>query len=211
VDDHPLVCFGLKQELEADGYICVGDANNQAKALRLLEEKLPDLVILDLKLQWGDGLELLKQIVSKYPSTRVLVLSSYRQEVYGLRTLRAGAAGYLMKNEASEYLHEAVATVLRRQLFVPPSFQSILLQVSSGKPSIFPPSAATAIAELSDRELEILSALGAGLSIKQVADKLELSPKTVESHKDRIRKKFDLPDGESLIRFAMGWLERAMV
>jgi two-component system invasion response regulator UvrY len=123
VDDHALLRTSIKHLIESRGYRVCGEAANGAEALDLLQQTRPDVVLLDLRLQNEDGLALLKEIIAQCPLTKVLVISSHKQETYAIRALQAGALGYLMKHEATELVLQALESVAKGRCFVPPSFE----------------------------------------------------------------------------------------
>lgn len=203
VDDHPLVREGLaarigsRPELE----VC-GEAADVDEALRLLDLTRPELMIVDLSLRTGHGLDLIKKASQRDPPPRMLVLSAHDESLFAARALRAGALGYVNKQEAHKDVLEAIATVLRGERFVSEKLMRRLVgnAIATGT------SKATGIESLSDRELEIFELIGRGKSTRNVADELKLSIHTIETHRENIRAKLSLRNGTELARAAVQWV-----
>jgi DNA-binding NarL/FixJ family response regulator len=201
VDDHPIVQQALADMLnhEKELEVC-GTTKNARTALDQIEKLRPDLVILDLVLQGANGIELLKDIRVRYPKQLVLMLSMHDESVYAFRALRAGAAGYIMKAEATEKLLGAIRQVLQGGVYLSEKMQKRVLgrmgvnQVEEpGQP----------LDQLSDRELEVLRLLGQAMSTRQIAEELHLSVKTIESHRAHLKQKLNLKTGADLIQYAL--------
>jgi DNA-binding NarL/FixJ family response regulator len=204
VDDHPLLREGVVQLIsrQADMESC-GEAATAAAAIIAIREQQPDLVLLDLRLGQDDGLELIKRLRVEAPKLRILVLSQFDEKVYALRALRAGAHGYVMKQEASQRTVSAIREVLSGQLAVSLAIHTLALrQVIDDKPGAH---SSTAADRLSDRELQVLNSLGSGLSTREIASRLNLSVKTVETYRENLKAKLDLADAKALINFACQW------
>jgi DNA-binding NarL/FixJ family response regulator len=201
VDDHPIVRQGLMQLInsEADLTVC-GQGEEAYQSLRAIREARPDLVLVDISLKDSDGIELLKELKAQVPELPVLVLSMHDEKLYAERALRAGALGYIMKQEVSDRLLTAVRTVLSGKVYVSESMSAMLVQKMVG-------GKATAeklpMDRLTDRELEVYRMIGEGLSIKEIAEKLFLSAKTVEAHREHIKDKLNLKSSAELLRFAV--------
>jgi len=201
VDDHPIVRQGLMQLInsEADLTVC-GQGEEAYQSLRAIREARPDLVLVDISLKDSDGIELLKELKAQVPELPVLVLSMHDEKLYAERALRAGAHGYIMKQEVSDRLLTAVRTVLSGKVYVSESMSAMLVQKMVG-------GKATAeklpMDRLTDRELEVFRMIGEGLSIKEIAEKLFLSAKTVEAHREHIKDKLNLKSSAELLRFAV--------
>jgi DNA-binding NarL/FixJ family response regulator len=201
VDDHPIVQQALADMLnhETDLEVC-GITKDARSALDLIHKFHPDLVILDLALRGANGIELLKDIRVHYPKQLVLMLSMHDESVYALRALRAGAAGYIMKAEATEKLLGAIRLVLEGGVYLSERMQKQVLG-RMGSSNVEQPS--HPLDHLSDRELEVLRLLGQALSTRQIANELHLSVKTIESHRAHLKEKLNLKTGVDLIQYAL--------
>jgi DNA-binding NarL/FixJ family response regulator len=203
VDDHPIVLRGLEDLLaqEPDIEVC-GGAGNVADALRQIEASRPDLAVVDVALHESSGIELLVEINARFPAVKTIVWSMYDEDVFAERALRAGAMGYVNKREpVGEVLH-AIRQVLRGEMYASPKVTNALLRrVGGGAPLGTDP-----IQTLSDRELQVFQMLGHGMSVKEIAAKLELSPKTVDSHRENIKNKLDVRHATELNRRAVQWV-----
>jgi DNA-binding NarL/FixJ family response regulator len=204
VDDHPIVRDGLAQLINQSGDLTVcGEAGDPAEALQAIDGARPDLAILDLSLKGGDGLELIKQIRARWPKLPILVLSMHSEDLFAERVLRAGARGYIMKQEATRSVLGAIRKVLAGDVYLSSEIQSHLLRRcvgSAGEQARLP------IDTLSDRELTVLELIGRGLSTRAIARELKLSVKTVESYRDHIKKKLNLSSSTQLIHYAVRWM-----
>ncbi len=200
VDDHPIVRRGLVQLIshEADLEIC-GEAEDAQTALRAIKEAKPDMVLLDVSLKESDGLELAKELRVHVPDLPILMLSMHDETLYTERALRAGARGYLMKEEAPQTLLLAVRKVLSGGVYVSEKMSANLLQgMARGKRA----GVELPMDRLTDRELEIFHLIGGGITVKQIAEKLFLSVKTIESHREHIKEKLNIKTSAELLRFA---------
>ncbi|MBE3096482.1 MAG: response regulator transcription factor [Planctomycetes bacterium] len=206
VDDHPIVRQGLVQMLghEPDMEAC-GEAESAAEALKAIAAAAPDAAIVDLSLKDSSGLELLKDIRVRYPRLPVLVLSVYDESMYAERALRAGAKGYMMKEEAAEKVVTAIRRILAGQIYLSEAMASRLLHVLvDGRPD-----AGLSPAErLSDRELEVFQLIGQGFGNTEIARRLHLSPKTVETYRGHIKEKLNLSGATELLQHAIQWAQR---
>jgi len=203
VDDQPIFREGLTQLInrQPDMLVC-GDVGNAASAAQVLETRHPDLVLLDLRLGNGDVFELIKGWKSRFPDLRVLILSAHDEALYAERVLRAGAAGYVMKAESSEDTIAAIRAVLAGEMYVSRKIASrLLLHLIQSKPVVRD----ARIEALSDRELQVFWMLGGGLGSREIADKLRLSIKTIETYRENIKHKLALRNAAELIRFATQW------
>jgi DNA-binding NarL/FixJ family response regulator len=203
VEDHPMFRKAVVDWLKAEpGVEVVGEASSARMALAELREKSADAAVLDISLEGTDGLELIKHLRSEHPDLRILVLSMHDEEAYALRALRAGAQGYVMKRESGETFIAALHQVLRGEVYVSPGFGKKLIyravQASFGD-------GGDPLAKISDRELEVLRLLGEGRSTREIAEQLNLSIKTVESHRLNLRDKLNLKNSAELVRFAIEW------
>jgi DNA-binding NarL/FixJ family response regulator len=205
VDDHALVRLGMRQLLngEPDLHVC-GEAEDLRGALEKLETTPTDLVLLDLSLRTGDGLDALKQLRARSPEQRILVLTTHDEKVYGERVIRAGAAGYIMKATPAEDVLNAIRTALRGELAVSPALAAALLNtVVLGRPGAQSP-----LDNLSDRELEIFKLIGQGQNTRDIATSLGISAKTVETHQFNLRTKLGIASTHQLRHLAFTWHSR---
>jgi|SRR4029077_8726988 DNA-binding NarL/FixJ family response regulator len=203
VDDHPIVRQGLALLInqEADLVVC-GEAEEGRSVPDALARLQPDVLVLDISLPGPDGIELLKQIRLTDPALPILVLSMHDESVYAERALRAGANGYIMKQEATERVLVALRRILRHEVYVSDRFANeVLHQIVAGPTKARPAS----VASLSDRELEVFCLIGDGYATRQIADALHLSVKTVESYQAHIKEKLALPSGRALMQRAIEW------
>ena len=201
VDDHPLVREGLGRLInDQPDLIVAGEADGPPAALHLAAASPPDLVVLDLTLAGGDGLELCKQLHDLYPKLPVLIVSMHDEQLYAERALRSGAAGYVMKQEPQELVMEAIRQTLAGETWLSKNMASRLLKTLRGAP---PSEAASPLQRLTNRELEIFRLVGHGLSVRAIADQLFLSPKTVEAHKEHIKEKLQLQSNNELLKYAI--------
>lgn len=203
VDDHPIVREGLSLMMnrEPDMVVC-GEAEEATRALQVITSTKPDFLVVDISLAGPDGLDLLKSIRVRYPSMPVLILSMHDEAIYAERALRAGANGYIMKQEATERVLVAVRQILANKVYVSDRIANRMLQRyvkgyvgEKGSP----------IAELSDRELEVFRLIGEGHSTRRIAEQLHLSVKTVESYQAHIKEKLALKSGRELVQRAIQW------
>lgn len=191
---------GLRRLLEAEADLIVGgEAGTAKQALAMIAADQPELVLIDIALPGSDGIELIKTLRVRFPSLLMLVLSMHDEALYAERVLRAGAKGYVMKSSSSEQLMQAVRKVLAGEVYVSPALSSRMLQsMVKGKSEVL-----GALSRLSDRELEIVHLIGQGLSTSEIAARLGISSKTVESHRGNIRSKLSLKSGAELARFSI--------
>jgi DNA-binding NarL/FixJ family response regulator len=204
-DDHPVLREGVMQLINRQpGLACCGEAATPQATLELVESQHPDLLLLDLRLGNSDGLDLIKSLRSRFPGTLVLVFSQFEEDIYAERVLRAGAAGYLMKREASEELISAIRTALDGDLYVSRKMAVLVMRRVLSSQS---PVQKTAIDRLSDRELQVFQMLGAGLRIKQIAAEIGLSSKTIETYRENLKHKLGLDCASELVAYAVQWLQ----
>ena len=201
VDDHPLVRTGLRQLIcEQPGWDVCEDAESMIEALQIVRASQPHLVLVDISLRDASGIELIKEIKVCSPSTKMLVLSNHDESLYAERALRAGASGYVGKHEASEKLVDAIQQVLSGKVYLSSHMTDRMLsRALGGEPDVERP----LIETLTDRELEVFELIGRGLTTRQVAGKLHLSPKTVESYRESIKGKLHLSNSTELMREAV--------
>lgn len=203
VDDHPTLRRGLMALLEDEpDFVVVGEAEEADQALRMVEQLDPDVMLVDLSLKQGTGLELIEQVKAKNRGVKMLVASMHDESLYAERALRAGAMGYINKQETIDKLVDAVRQILRGQIYLSDRMtERVLHRVSDGEKLDDDP-----IHRLSNRELEVFQLIGAGLTTKQIAEKLTLSPKTVETHREKIKTKLSLKNGAEVNLHAIQWV-----
>jgi DNA-binding NarL/FixJ family response regulator len=202
VDDHPIVRQGLALLInqEVDLMVC-GQAEEMHSALRAIQSNRPDILIVDISLNGPDGLELLKNIRLTSPRLPVLILSMHDESIYAERALRAGANGYIMKQEATEKVLVAIRRILSGEIYVSDRIANSMLQhYVRGNPT-----GHSSIADLTDRELEVFRLIGEGQGTRQIAEALHLSVKTVESYQAHIKEKLSLRSARELVQHAVQW------
>jgi DNA-binding NarL/FixJ family response regulator len=203
VDDHPIVRQGLRRliEQEEDLSVC-GEAETTRDARAAIKDLNPDAVIVDISLKQGDGIELVRDTRAHHPALPLLVLSMHDEAIYAERMLSAGANGYIMKQAASDQFLIALRRVLDRGIYVSEAVgNSMIRKFAAGGSYI----STNPIDRLSNRELQILHMIGRGLSTREAAGALNLSVKTVESHRQRIKRKLNLTTGAQLVQYAVNW------
>ncbi len=205
VDDHPLMRKGLALSLNAEIDLTVcGQAASAEEALDALEELDPDLAIVDISLPGMGGLELIKHLQALRPEMWTLVVSRHDEALYAERAIRAGARGYVMKLEAGERIVKAVRRVLAGGIYVSEEInERLLLGLAAGRPKM----AESPLELLSDRELEVFELTGRGRGTREIAERLYLSVKTVESYRARIKDKLNLKTAAELMQHAVQWVE----
>ena len=203
VDDHPIVRQGLTLLInqEADLTVC-GEAEEMHSALSAIQATRPDILIVDISLNGPDGLELLKNIRILSPRLPVLILSMHDESIYAERALRAGANGYIMKQEATEKVLVALRRILSGEIYVSDRIANSMLRhyVRGAGPSEH-----SSISDLTDRELEVFRLIGEGQGTRQIAEALHLSVKTVESYQAHIKEKLSLRSARELVQYAVQW------
>ena len=208
VEDHPVLCDGLKQLIGSQPDLdCVGVADDISSAKPLVEECKPNLMVLDLRLKAGDALDFIKTLRVEYPEVKVLVLSQYDELIFAERALRAGATGYIMKENTTDEVLRAVRKVLAGQLYFSERVAAAVVQrVLREKPI----ATREGIERLSDREMQVFQLLGAAYSPREIAAQFRLSRKTVETHCEKIKHKLSLQTAAELKRFARQWAAKNM-
>jgi DNA-binding NarL/FixJ family response regulator len=203
VDDHPIVRQGLRQVIDAESGLSVCcEAESPPEALGQMAKLAPDLVLVDLRLGNSDGLDLIKSIRSTLPATKILVLTMHAESFYAERALRAGADGFLTKQEASENVVGAIRKLLAGEMFVSDRISPKLLRkliTGDGRK-------ADPVERLSDRELQVFRLIGEGLASQEIADALSLSVKTIETYRAHIKEKLELEDARRLVQTAIRWV-----
>jgi len=204
IDDHPSTRAGLitRVAMEPDLEV-VGEASEVDEAIRLIEKIQPDLAVIDISLKTSSGIDLVKMVKERYPRVKMLVWSMYEESLYAERALRAGAMGYISKQHVTDKIIEAIRTILRGELFLSKELSAKMLhRVIAGKELV----AASPVDGLSDRELETFRLIGQGMSTREIAKAMSLSPKTIETYRARIKEKLELNDMASLTREATQWV-----
>jgi DNA-binding NarL/FixJ family response regulator len=205
VDDHPLVREGLANLIhqQPDMEVC-GEAASEPQALQLIGGSGPDVAVVDISLENGSGLELIKNIKAMHPTVAMLALSMHDESLYAERALRAGARGYLMKREAAKKVIQGIRAVLGGQLFVSEKITALMAEkFVEGRTA-----PASPVDQLSDRELEVFQLLGRGQTTRQIADHLHVGFKTVQAYCARIKEKLQLANATELLRAAMQWNDK---
>ena len=205
VDDHPVVRQGLGQLLVmAPDMDCCGEAGSAQEAMKRLEAAKADVAVVDLSLRDSSGLELVKDLHARQPGLPVVVLSIHDEGLYAERVLRAGARGYVMKDEAEETILVAIRRVAAGGIHLSDRMSGRLLTKFVDGSS---ESAGGALGRLSDRELEVYDLIGRGVTTREIAGRLNLSIKTVEAHRENIKKKLKLGDAVELLQHAFRWVQ----
>jgi DNA-binding NarL/FixJ family response regulator len=204
VDDHPIVRQGLRLMIdeEPDLKVC-GEAQSEREARVAIRDLEPDVVIVDISLAQGDGLELVRDVHAHHPDLPMLVLSMHDELIYAERLLAVGASGYIMKHAASDQLLVALRRVLSGERYVSESLAENLGRMRGGAESRA--ASDDPIERLSNRELQVLSLIGRGQSSREAADRLGLSIKTVETHRQGLKRKLNLATNAQLLQYAINW------
>lgn len=204
VDDHPVFRQGLADLINQEQDLLVCDqAEDGPQALKAIRALRPDMVVVDITLKETSGLELIKDLKVHYPNLPVLTLSMHEESLYAERTLRAGAKGYITKREASDRVIAAIRKVLSGGVYISNGMAAKLVSrlIGSG-----PEAGASATDRLSDRELEVFRLIGQGHGSLQIAEKLCLSVKTIETYRAHIKEKLNLANAAELRRYAIQWV-----
>jgi DNA-binding NarL/FixJ family response regulator len=204
VDDHPIVRHGLRRMIEAapDLVVC-GEAETESGAREAIRLLRPDVVTVDLTLGHGDGLELVRDVAAHHPELPMLVLSMHEESIYAERLIAAGALGYIMKQAASDQLLVALRRVLAGQIYLSESLTRALRDRAEA-PEVA--GVADPLTRLSNRELQVLGKIGRGLSSREIAAELVLSVKTVESHRQSVKRKLNLATNAQLLQYAVNFV-----
>lgn len=203
VDDHPIVREGLTAVInrERDLEVC-GQAGGLSQAMKIYQQEHPDIVVADVSLEDGNGLELVKELVAQDPGAKVLMQSMHEESLYAERSLRAGARGYVNKEEVPEQIINAIRLVLRGRVYLSSRMTDRLLNRSvRGSDADRSP-----IESLSDRELEVFEQIGRGMTTRRIAENLYLSPKTIETYRENIKAKLSLRNATELTQHAVQWV-----
>ena len=205
VDDHPAVreALAIRIGRQGDLEVC-GEAAAMGEALRLVAETQPDIAVVDISLKTGNGIDLIKRIRDRNDHVRMLVWSMHSEALYAERALRAGALGYVNKDQATDRIIEAIRRVLEGKVYLSEAMAQRMLQraVGGARDEV----TRSPLDVLADRELEVFRLIGGGVKTAEIAERLHLSVKTVETYRDRIRQKLCLSDGTKLAHYATQWV-----
>jgi DNA-binding NarL/FixJ family response regulator len=203
VDDHPLIREGLAAQIANDRKLALcGEAEGVEEAISSIAGSRPDLVIVDISLRNGSGLDLVKRLKAISPSLLILVWSMHAESLYAERSLRAGARGYVNKAESAGQIMDAIRTVLQGRVYLSAEISERLMGQVMGSPG----KQALGVARLTDRELEAFELLGHGLTTQQIAARMRVSFKTVETFRARIKEKLGLTNATELVQHATQWV-----
>jgi DNA-binding NarL/FixJ family response regulator len=205
VDDHPVFRQGLVALIRSDDrYEVCAEAGTAAETLMALEKAVPDIALIDISLVGQNGLDLVKTLKAAHPEILVLIISMHDEVIYAERALKAGARGYVMKQEAASVMLDAIKTVLSGKIYVSATMRDRLLETMfSARDEAESPS----VERLSDRELEVLEHMGQGYGAAEIAKMLNLSVKTVNAYRDHIKDKLHIDGAGDLRRFAVKWVQ----
>ena len=204
VDDHPVVRRGVGQFLNSrDGYIVCGEAGDANTAIEDINDKRPDVVLVDINLKGTSGIDLIKAIRSRYAGVKVLVLSMHEENEYIERAMRAGAKGYVLKNDNEELVLDAITHVMNNKIFLSANIKDKMLESmiwhgAGGREK--------SVALLTDREFEIFELIGKGSNTREIASALSLSASTVGTYRERIKSKLNIITPNELVKFAVQWV-----
>jgi len=205
VDDQPVMRWGIAQLIEqvSDLAVC-GEAEDAQGALKAIEKLKPEIAIVDISLKDGSGIELIKDMANRWPRLAVLVLSIHDELFYAERVLRAGARAYVTKREPAEKILEAIRRIIEGNIYVSESLASRMLRTFvAGKPE----ANGFFVDRLSDRQFQIFELIGQGLQTREIAKRLHLSIKTIDSHRENIKEKLNLDSAQDLLKFAIQWVQ----
>jgi DNA-binding NarL/FixJ family response regulator len=205
VDDHPMVRERLAEVIkrEPDLSVC-GEAEDRFEALKLIGSQRPHLAIVDLTLKRSHGIELIKDITNQYPEVAVLVVSMHDEMLHAERVIRAGARGYITKQEATRKIMQAIRTVLKGEVYLS---EKMAAQIAAGAVGSARTKGSLSMATLSDRELLVFEMIGKGHGTRQIAEQLHLDMRTIETYRARIKEKLNLKDANELLQYAIRWTQ----
>ncbi|MBN1699099.1 MAG: response regulator transcription factor [Spirochaetales bacterium] len=203
IDRQPVVRKGLSTIItEVRGFDICGDCSDTKNVYESIEKLNPDIIILDIALKEGSGIEFIKDLKVRFPEIHILVFSHHDESIYADHVLRAGALGYIMKDEEPDKIKEAIKYVLKGEIFVSEKIRlKLLKRLISNKPKPYQ----SPMEQLSSRELEVFQLIGAGLSTRKIASELNLGIKTIETYRFNIKKKLGISDNTELIHHASKW------
>ncbi len=204
VDDHPAIREALAMRIgrHPDLEVC-GEAADLSEALRLVADTQPDAAVIDISLKTRCGIDLIERIKERNDPVRILVWSTHSESLYAERALRAGAMGYINKDQATEKIVEAIRRVLEGKVYLSEAMTEAMLQRAVGQREEVTRSPLDALA---NRELEVFRLIAQGIKTAEIAEQLHVSVKTIETYRDRIRQKLDLSDGAELAHYATKWM-----
>jgi len=206
VDDHPLVRSGINAIIQLeDGLDVCGEAEDHTSALRAIAETEPDLVLVDISLKNSNGLNLLKDITQQHPDIMTLAVSMHDEYTYAIRCLKAGARGYIMKQEGIEKIRDAIRCVLGGKTYLSEEMTRNAVEQLGGGGR---PQGSSPVEALSNRELELFQLTGRGKEISEIAEIMNISPRTVEVHRSHIKKKLGLRTSTDIFQMAYDWLRQ---
>jgi DNA-binding NarL/FixJ family response regulator len=201
VDDHPVVRVGYVELINHQAGLSVcGEAADAEEAIQQIQATHPDLVVIDISLKGSNGLDLIRQIKARWPELKTLVVSAHDESLFAERGLRAGAKGYVSKEATTDRLIEAIRRVLRGEVYLSGTAASRVMQRAVTAKSRM---REAPIETLSDRELQVFQLIGQGCTTREIAQRIEISPKTVENYRENIKKKLDLRNSAELVRHAV--------
>ena len=207
VDDHPILRKGLAMLINQEpDLVVIAEADNAQKALEMIDKHKPDMLIVDISLPGIDGIELIKTVKLRYRNLPSLVVSMHDEMLFAERALRAGARGYIMKQEALERVLVAIRRILAGEIFVSDKITTNMLEKLV---SVDGTATNSAVGLLSNRELTVFRMIGQGIKTSQIAEKLHLSVKTIESYRSHIKEKLKLTDGTDLLKYAIQWVQNS--
>ena len=202
-DDHPLIRAGFKSLIEEEADMLVsGEAEGYSQTLDLLQEERPDLLILDLSLKDGSGLDLIETLKTLHPEIKIIVVSVHDETLFAERVLHAGALGYVNKEVATEEMVKAIRSVLKGKVYLSESMTDRMLLSAT---SVSDSREKSPIERLSNRELEVFEMIGRGMGTQEIAEKIHRSVKTIETYRENIKQKLNLEKGIQLLRYAIQW------
>jgi DNA-binding NarL/FixJ family response regulator len=206
VDDHALLRDGMRLMInnEPDLLVC-GEAASEAEALRSFNDAKPDLVVVDITLESGSGIDLIKRIVNHDPEARIVVLSMHDDRIYGERALRAGAKGFVSKHEPGDAILTAIRRILSGEMYFSDRLTQQLLRRAAETGSA---AATSPIDLLTDRELEAFEHIGHGLTSQEIAARMHIRPKTVDRYRENVKKKLNITTSNELIHQATLWVQQ---
>jgi DNA-binding NarL/FixJ family response regulator len=207
IDDHPILRQGIVRLInEQPDFEVVGETDEAKKATSLIQQCKPDGVVLDVSLKGSSGIEAAKDIKSVFPKVKILMLSMHDENIYASRALKAGASGYIMKQETPELVLAALRKVMTGQVSISERYSSRLLSNFANRRGDI---ATSPVDLLSDRELEVFTLIGKGFGTRPIAERLNLSVKTIESHRAHIKEKMNLESATELVHYAIQWEQGA--
>ncbi len=204
VDDHPIFRHGICQFLNQVPEVTIcAEASNAQMALDAMRQHKPDVVLLDVSMPGTNGIELIKHMLAEQPKLLILMLSMHDESIYALRAMRAGAKGYVMKQQAMETILDALRKILSGGIYVSPQFSEKLIfkSIAGSTGDLGSP-----VDKLSDREIEVLQLFGRHKSTREIGEALHLSVKTIETHRTHIKEKLGFKDADEMVEFAVEWM-----